>query len=197
MKENQMTRRLLLLLALVGSLTVGMTGLALARGGPLPPDLQAVRAAVARYHSYDQALADGYDIGAEPCVAAPGLGTMGYHAVNLGLLGSGAIDPLRPPILLYAPRADGSLRLVGVEYFAVALVNTPDGPRPWFGQQDPRTQDPPLTFFNPAPSLFGQTFDGPMAGHNPDMPWHYDLHVWVVDENPAGTFAQFNPALSC
>jgi hypothetical protein len=76
-----------------------------------------------------------------------------------------------------------------------ALVNTPAGPAPWFSHDDPR--DAGLTFFNPAPSVLGQTFDGPMAGHNPSMPWHYDLHVWLWAHNPAGLFAQFNPALSC
>ena len=48
-----------------------------------------------------------------------------------------------------------------------------------------------------APSLFGQSFQGPMAGHVPGMPWHYDLHVWAWSENPAGRFAQWNPTLSC
>ena len=41
------------------------------------------------------------------------------------------------------------------------------------------------------------TFDGPMPGHNPSMPWHFDLHAWLWAENPAGTFAMFNPTLSC
>jgi hypothetical protein len=47
------------------------------------------------------------------------------------------------------------------------------------------------------PTLFGQPFDGPMPGHNPTMPIHYDLHVWLWADNPAGLFAQFNPNLSC
>ena len=46
-------------------------------------------------------------------------------------------------------------------------------------------------------SVLGQTFDGPMPGHNPQMPWHYDLHAWVVESNPAGTFSMFNPSISC
>lgn len=176
----------MLLLGLLGAATAGV---ALATAGPLPPDLQAVRSVVSNYHSYDQALAAGYSIGDEPCVASPA-GTMGFHAVNPALLGT--IDPLNPPILLYVPREDGSLRLVAVEYFKVALANTANGPAPWFA-----ATPPPLGFFNSAPSLFGQTFNGPMPGHNPSMPWHYDLHVWVIENNPAGTFAQFNPALSC
>ena len=47
------------------------------------------------------------------------------------------------------------------------------------------------------PSLFGQAFDGPMEGHFPDQPIHNDLHVWLWRTNPAGLFAQFNPALNC
>jgi hypothetical protein len=36
-----------------------------------------------------------------------------------------------------------------------------------------------------------------MLGHNPQMPIHYDLHLWVGRHNPAGLFAQWNPAISC
>lgn len=187
-------QRLFLGLSLLALLGLATAGVAWARSGSLPPDLQAVRAAVAQYHSYGEALGAGYSAAGEPCVSSPA-GTMGFHAVNGAIIGSGVNDPLRPPILLYAPRQNGSTALVGVEYWHVALVNTPDGPRPWLSQIDPRTLG--MTFFTPTPSLFGQAFNGPMAGHNPQMPWHYDLHVWVVDENPAGVFAQFNPTLSC
>lgn len=40
-------------------------------------------------------------------------------------------------------------------------------------------------------------FDGPTLGHEPGMPIHHDLHAWVWKHNPAGTFAQFNPRVSC
>jgi hypothetical protein len=40
-------------------------------------------------------------------------------------------------------------------------------------------------------------FDGPMLGHNPKMPIHYDLHVWVYRDNPAGMFAMWNPLVRC
>lgn len=187
-----MFRRISLVVTLLVILTATFAGSVAALGaGPLDPDLRAVRAAVAKYHSYDQALAAGYSAAGEPCVASPA-GAMGIHAVNPGLLASGANDPLEPPILLYAPRDDGSLRLVGVEYFMVALANTEAGPAPWFAS-DP----PPLGFFNAAPSIFGQTFDGPMPGHGPEMPWHYDLHAWVIEANPLGVFAPFNPSVSC
>jgi hypothetical protein len=154
-------------------------------------DLQAVRVATARYHSYIRALKDGYSAVGEPCVASPD-GTMGVHAPNGALIGDPAIDPLHPEIMLYLPGDDGSMQLIGVEYFAVALANTPSGPAPWFD-----AAPPPLGFITPTPSVLGHDFDGPMAGHNPAMPWHYDLHVWLWANNPSGMFAMFNPALSC
>ena len=47
------------------------------------------------------------------------------------------------------------------------------------------------------PTLFGVPFDGPMLGHTPEMPIHYDLHVWLYRHNPAGTFAMWNPRVRC
>jgi hypothetical protein len=172
-----MTRRVILALTIVtiGALTA--VGVALAGDGSLSPELQRVRAAVAKYHSFDQALAAGYTIEGEPCVEAPP-GVMGIHAPNLPLLGDPALDPLRPEILLYVRGADGALKLVGVEYWKV-------------------DNDQNLATDDDRPSLFGQAFDGPMPGHSPSMPIHYDLHVWVAEGNPAGVFALFNPALSC
>jgi hypothetical protein len=29
------------------------------------------------------------------------------------------------------------------------------------------------------------------------MPIHYDLPIWVAEENPNGLFAQFNPTIAC
>ena len=139
---------------------------------------QAVKAATARYHSFKQAEKHGYTVRAgEPCVASP-RGTMGIHAVNPALMADPATDPLRPEILLYVPGANGKLTLVGVEYFKVDA-------------------DQNLATDSDRPSLFGQPFDGPMPGHNPTMPIHYDLHVWVAEINPSGVFALGNPALSC
>jgi hypothetical protein len=36
-----------------------------------------------------------------------------------------------------------------------------------------------------------------MLGHDPMMPVHYDLHVWLYDSNPAGVFAPWNPSVDC
>jgi hypothetical protein len=150
---------------------------ALSGDGALSPELQGVRAAVANYHSLEQAERAGYSAAGEPCVVLPG-GTMGIHAVNFALLTDGVIDPLRPDILLYAPKGDGRLELVAVEYFKADA-------------------DQNLATDGDRPRLFGQPFDGPMPGHNPTMPIHYDLHVWVAEFNPSGVFSQTNPSLSC
>jgi hypothetical protein len=173
---SEVTMRRLLPLVIVAAL-VATVGAAVvnAGAGPLPPDLQAVRAATAKYHSVDQAIADGY-VAASGCESSP-MGAMGIHFFNPARVG-GPIDPLRPQVLLYLPRADGSLQLVGVEYFK------PDA------DQNKATDDD-------RPFLFGQGFQGPMDGHNPQMPIHYDLHVWVHEQNPNGVFAQWNPALQC
>ena len=167
-------RRLLILIAIAVTATVGATVVA-ARSGPLPSELQAVRAAVAKFHSVDEATAAGY-IPGSPCEQSPA-GAMGMHYIKPALFGPG-LDPLNPEILLYMPNANGILKLVAVEYFAVDA-------------------DQNLGTANDRPSLFGRGFDGPMLGHNPQMPIHYDLHVWVTEANPSGVFAQWNPAIHC
>lgn len=140
-------------------------------------DLAQVRRATAQFHSVSTAEAAGYSGTNEPCVEAPGLGAMGIHFVNPALIGDPAVDLEHPEIMLYVPSGNG-LKRVGVEY----LVFDAD--------QDLSTDED-------RPSLFGRGFDGPMTGHAPGMPVHYDLHVWTWHGNPSGTFAPFNPNLDC
>lgn len=148
-------------------------------------DLATVRSATAAFHDPANAIAAGY-LPTADCVAVPGLGVMGQHWVNPGLFTANAstLDAAHPQALLYVPTANG-VRLVAVEY----LVFAP-------GQQ-PATNPAQVDLNGPA--LFGQHFNGLMAGHSTSMPTHWDLHVWLWAHNPAGTFAQFNPskALSC
>jgi hypothetical protein len=178
-------RRALIALAAAAAIPVLASVSASAKGKPPPSphrtpvqrELQAAKAATARYHSFRQARTAGYSVAGEPCVTSP-LGTMGIHAVNAALMADPAIKPLRPEILLYVRKANGKLRLVGLEYWKADA-------------------DGDLATDNDRPSVFGQPFDGPMPGHNPTMPVHYDLHVWIWKTNPSGLFAPFNPALSC
>lgn len=149
--------------------------------------LSQLRKVTAQYHDPEKAIADGYQP-TDVCVLG-----MGYHYVNFGLASDLNIDELQPEVIIFEPSADGSVRLVAAEYFVVALANTETGPVPWFGESPP-----PLGWFNAAPVIFeDQTFEGPMPGHEPGMPWHYDLHAWVWKHNPDGMFASFNPNVSC
>ncbi len=136
---------------------------------------QDVKSATARFHSLVQAEQDGYRL-ASPCTFSPS-GAMGFHFENPELMVDPAVDPLQPEILLYAPGPSGNLELVGVEY--------------WMAESD---HDVAL---GSAPAVLGQRFNGPMPGHHPGMPAHYDLHVWLWQANPLGTFAQFNPTVHC
>ncbi len=139
----------------------------------LTPELKAAKAATAKYNSVTKALADGY-LFTDDCVSSPPIpgnqGGMGFHYVNLGLMDT-TVDPLTPEILLYVPNGAG-VRLVGVEYTVLDV-----------GQSTP-------------PTIFGQTMAGPMPGHD-GGPSHYDIHVWLWEENPNGIFASFNPNVSC
>ncbi|RXZ42408.1 hypothetical protein ESO86_15925 [Agromyces binzhouensis] len=130
-----------------------------------------VRAGTARFHDVDVAIAEGY-LDTHECSASPA-GAMGIHFINPALIAPGApVDPSRPPVLMYGPSASGELELWGAEFF-----------EPDVGQPTP---------------MFGTVpFDGPMPGHDAEMPVHYDLHVWTGKHNPAGLHAPFNPSLSC
>jgi hypothetical protein len=149
---------------------------ALASPDPLGAQLNDLRAATARYHAVEQAEQAGY-VGERFCVSSP-LGGMGYHYVNPSLMADDAIDLLQPEILVYAPKENGKLELVAVEYWK-------------------RDADQLLFTSGDRPVLFGRGFDGPMPGHNATMPVHYDLHVWLYEENPSGMFAAFNPNVAC
>lgn len=186
---------------LMGTVAIVVTAAACNSASPTEPgaaaaELRAVRDATWAFHDFNAAVAAGYrtPVG-EPCVETAA-GAMGVHSANQQLIGNPALDPAQPEILLYLPTGGGKYALIGVEYLQLLLLrNTQTGQvAPWFAP------DPwPSTFavVNPAPSLFGETFQGPMPGHVPGMPWHYDLHVWAFSENPSGRFAQWNPSLSC
>ena len=141
--------------AVGGFLVAGALGVALAVSlgsasaetpapGRLLPELHSV---TSRYHSVEQAKRAGYSGVGEPCVSSP-LGTMGYHFTNQALMADDALDPLRPEILIYAPKDGGALRLVAVEYWK-------------------RDADGNLGTADDRPTILGQTFQGPMPRAQP------------------------------
>jgi len=155
---------------------VSTIGIADAAQEPRADLLQDLRAATARYHSPAQAKRDGY-VKDSPCETSPA-GGMGFHYVNFSRIGDPAIDPLHPEVLLYAPGPSGRVQLVGVEYLKIDA-------------------DGSLLTDNDRPYLGDVAFNGPMPGHTAQMPVHYDLHVWLYEENPNGMFAPWNPRVSC
>jgi hypothetical protein len=172
------SRAIALAAACVAALAAAAPGAATAATGPAhrADGLTEVREATARFHSVEAARQEGYEP-AGPCAEEPGMGGMGFHYVNQQLAADPALLPTEPEALLYELR-HGKLRLVAVEYIrndADQDLGT-DEDRPW---------------------LFGRPFDGPMLGHEPGQPIHYDLHAWAWKANPAGTFAQWNPRVSC
>ncbi|MEO5793191.1 MAG: hypothetical protein ABIR67_14090 [Gaiellaceae bacterium] len=173
-----MKERIRLALAAVLAVTVAAGAAALTGGASAssPDLLQAAKAASARYHSIEQAERAGYVL-ASPCVESPA-GGMGFHYENRALMADDALDATRPEVLVYAAKPNGKLELVAIEYWK-------------------RDADGSLGTSADRPSILGQAFDGPMPGHGGPMPVHYDLHVWVYESNPSGTFAPFNPAVDC
>jgi hypothetical protein len=144
-----------------------------------PPgsDLRKARQATTQFRDVEVAKKAGYEKAGE-CAEDPKYGGMGVHYEHGELIRDGKLDVERPEVLVYQPTRTGKLRLGAVEYFL------PDA------DQDLAT-DPDR------PTLFEMPFDGPMLGHSPQMPIHYDLHVWLYRHNPAGMFAMWNPRVKC
>ncbi len=136
-----------------------------------------LRDAMRQYRDPAVAVAAGW-VPTDACVELPdGSGGMGYHYMNPGLLNA-APDLQHPAILVYVPTRNGGRTLGAVEWFA------PDA------DQDVAT-DSDRPHFGPI------AFNGPMPGHEPGMPVHYDLHAWLFKHNPDGLFAAFNPRVHC
>jgi len=152
-------------------------------------ELRATRAATARFHSVEQATAAGYaelrDAAGIACIDNPA-GGMGIHYVNGGLVGDPALTPASPEVLVYQPTPDGRMRLVALEY--VILEST-------WRETHPDPTD--------VPSLFGQDFERLPGPGEPEpqnrygLPAFYELHVWLWAHNPDGTFADWNPTVTC
>jgi hypothetical protein len=164
------------------------------------PSLDDLRSATERFRDVNVALAEGY-LADDKCVTAEmigapaQLGAMGIHYLNPGLLGMTGVEPRvtgtgthtdfrRPAILIYEPQADGSLELVGVENLVFRDTWRAAGhhtPPTFHGVEYDEMADDAATEMDEA------------HGFEP----HYDLHIWLFRQNPAGTFAPFNPAVSC
>jgi hypothetical protein len=136
--------------------------------------LAAVRHATRRYHNVEVAIAEGF-VPISPCVSHPLLGGMGIHYARPDRMADADYVATEPEMLLYVPQPDGSLKLLGVEYWI------PEEAWDAAGRSG-------------RPMFLEQPFDHDPAGH---MPARYSLHVWVWHANPSGIFAPFNPRVVC
>ena len=131
------------------------------------PLADSVRAANERFQNVSAAVAEGY--APIPCASGQNGGAMGIHYVNGDYLKDDVVDIARPEAVMYEPMPDGSLTLVAVEY---------------------------ITFKGPA-SLQGHLSNFISAPNRYGLDPFYELHVWAWKSNPAGTFADMNPDVSC
>jgi hypothetical protein len=165
-------------LALLVLLVVFLVGFGSAQIGDrnpsprVPAELMTIKNANAKYRDVKQAIADGYRQ-TGPCVAVPDFGGMGIHYTNQRLVDDPGLDPLKPEMLLYEPTSSGGRKLMGVEYSI------------------------PVKEASKHPSMFMGHLDGPMSGHWPGQPRHYDVHLWLWKKNPRGVFDIFNPDVRC
>jgi hypothetical protein len=141
----------------------------------LQQQLAALRAATARYHDIDAAIQDGF-VPISGCVSHPQLGGMGIHYARPDRMGDADYIATEPEMLLYVPAPDGSMKLLGVEYWILEDAWNAAGR-------------------SGRPMFIEHPFDHSPAGHG--MPARYSLHVWSWHPNPSGLFAPFNPRVTC
>ena len=139
--------------------------------------VRIVREVTERFKDPAVAEGEGYKL-AFGCVSGPDYGAMGMHFVNFSLVGDPALDPRRPEIVLYEPRPDGRLQLIGADY--LVLASAWDALHPG---EPPQIMGQALHLFE-APNRFG-------------LPSFYTLHVWAWKENPTGTFVNWHANVLC
>ncbi len=141
------------------------------------PLVEKVRGATMRYKDIYVAKAEGF-VQATPCVSGPNTGAMGVHFVLPSRIGG--LQPVaeQPQALIYEPTSNGGGRLVGVEFIVIA--------GPW------DTAHP-----GSPPALDGQLLNLVGFPNRYGLPAFYELHVWAWEQNPVGTFADWNTAVTC
>jgi hypothetical protein len=173
------TSRLLLLALLPLALPLLAAGAppAVHTSSDLSPLIDKVRTATARYKNINVALNEGF-AQATPCVAGPDFGAMGVHFVLGSRIAGGVLSADQPEALIYEPLPGGALRFVGVEFIVLA------GPWDTLHPGSPPALDGHLLNLVGAPNRYG-------------LPAFYELHVWAWEQNPVGSFADWNTQVSC
>ncbi|WP_369025489.1 hypothetical protein [Qipengyuania sp. RANM35] len=156
--------------------------------------LQELARQLEPFKDVEYAKSQGY-VSSPGCESHPTLGAMGYHYSNPRLLGitglvngrvngDGTYTGVNPPaVLLYVPDGHGGLKLAGIELLVFAEAWHAENKQPpmYRGREYNYMADNPAT---------------PQDEAHGFMP-HYDLHIWLFQNNPSGLYAQWNPAVSC
>lgn len=137
------------------------------KSGPL---VRALRESL--INSYQDSPPPGYAPDSFCASGADG-GAEGIWFLNFSLL-DGELNPAEPEVLFYEPLPGGNIRLVGAQY--VYISPEAAGPVLVEGHLLHRMDEPgrygaPITWFR--------------------------LNAWAWEQNPNGTFASFNPNVSC
>lgn len=138
--------------------------------------VNVVREATQRFQDPAVALAEGY-VPQFGCVTGSSEGVMGVHFVNGPLVADGQLDVTRPELLVYEPEPNGRFQLVAADYLVLSQTWNANNPAP--------------------PQLMGQLFHLFESPNRFGLPEFYTLHVWAWRDNPRGTFANWNPNVSC
>jgi hypothetical protein len=162
-------------LTCAGLLALSIAGFGAVNSAPKDDALTQLRKAVAPLRNLPAAQKAGYkNVVADPasgetCLHDSQMGGMGVHYLNTALVDD-TVVVTKPEIMIYEPQKDGSLKFVGVEYIIPFKIRA-------------ETATPPV--------LFGQQFK------KNDTFQLWALHAWVGRNNPSGTFADYNPGVSC
>jgi hypothetical protein len=142
------------------------------------PLIDVVHNATARYVDINVALAEGW-VTATPCVSGPDTGAMGVHLVLMSRLNAGVLNAKQPVALIYEPMTNGAMRLVGVEFIVLASIWAKDNPA------------------GSVPALDGNLLNYVAAPNRYGLPDFYELHVWAWEQNPKGSYADWNTHVTC
>ena len=142
------------------------------------PLVEKVRRVTSRFRDINAALADGWVQGT-PCVSGPNSGAMGVHFVKPERIGDGVLNAAEPEALIYQPLSGHRFRLVGVEFITLADAWKEKNP-----EGNPPVLEGHLLNFVGEPNRYG-------------LPAFYEIHVWGWEQNPNGSFADWNSVVSC
>jgi hypothetical protein len=156
-------------------LTIVVPLVAMAAESPL---VDKVRDATNQFKDINAAIAQGWVQGT-PCVSGPNSGAMGVHFVLPARISAGVLSADQPEALIYEPVANGAFRLVGVEFIVLDSV--------W------QSQHPG----GGPPALEGNLLNLVAAPNRYGLPAFWEIHVWAWEDNPNGSFADWNSRVSC